>query len=108
MPITPFHFGPGLLIKSVFNRWFSFKVFIWANILIDFEPLYFIFKGQLPYHRFFHTYVGAFVVAIACMITARPLFYGVINTWNSIFKDLAIRNARIPKSALIISAFIGT
>src|SRR5262245_44807010 len=108
MPITPFHFGPGLFIKSIFTRWFSFKVFVWANILIDFEPIYFILKSQYPYHRFFHTYLGAFIVAIACIITARPLCYVATNAWNHIFKNIAISNERISKSAVIISAFIGT
>ena len=90
MPVTPFHFGPGFFIKSILFKRFSFRVFILANILIDIEPLYYILTNQYPLHRFFHTYIGATVVAIVSIFLGRII-------WR-----------QIPKSAIIIGAFLGT
>lgn len=36
-----------------------------ANVLIDIEPLYYMLTHQERLHRFFHTYVGASLVALA-------------------------------------------
>ena len=90
MPVTPFHFGPGFLIKSILFKRFSFRVFILSNILIDIEPLYYILTNQYPLHRFFHTYIGATVVAIVSILLGRII-------WR-----------KIPKSVVIIGAFLGT
>ena len=65
MPITPFHFGPGAAIHAAAPRYVSFLAFCAANVLMDIEPLYYILTRQYPLHRFFHTYVGATIVAIS-------------------------------------------
>ncbi len=65
MPITPFHFGPGAAIHSVAPKHISFLAFCSANVLIDFEPLYYMVTGQYPLHRFFHTYIGATIITAA-------------------------------------------
>jgi membrane-bound metal-dependent hydrolase YbcI (DUF457 family) len=65
MPFTPFHFGPGAAIHAVAPRHISFLAFCAANVLIDVEPLYFMVTGQYPLHRFFHTYIGASLMAAA-------------------------------------------
>jgi hypothetical protein len=64
MPITPFHFGPGAAIHVVAPRQLSFLAFCAANVLIDIEPMYYMLTAQERLHRFFHTYIGATVVAI--------------------------------------------
>lgn len=89
MPITPFHFGPGFFVKSILFKRFSFRVFVLANILVDIEPLYYILTNQWPLHRFFHTYVGATIVAMVAILFGR-LIWGAIS-----------------KTAVIIGAFIG-
>jgi membrane-bound metal-dependent hydrolase YbcI (DUF457 family) len=65
VPITPFHFGPGAAIHAVAPRHVSFLAFCAANVLIDVEPGYYMLTAQYPLHRFFHTYVGATLVAVA-------------------------------------------
>jgi hypothetical protein len=37
MPFTPYHFGPGALVKAIMPRHFSFTVFCFAQIVTDFE-----------------------------------------------------------------------
>ena len=65
MPITPFHFGPGAALHAIAPRHVSFLAFCAANVLIDVESLYNLMHGRHPVHAFFHTYVGATLVALA-------------------------------------------
>jgi len=107
MPITPFHFGPGFLIKSAFSKCFSFRIFVLTNIIIDLEPIYFILTDQYPVHRFFHTYLGSTAVAVVCIILGRPICYQLAKIWNIIFKNLIITTQRITVPALIAGALFG-
>ena len=68
MPITPFHFGPGAAIHALAPKHVSFLAFCASNVLIDVEPLYFLLTDQYPVHRFFHTYIGASLVAAATVL----------------------------------------
>jgi hypothetical protein len=38
MPFTPFHMGPGLLMKVGLQGSFSLMVFGWTQVLIDLQP----------------------------------------------------------------------
>lgn len=58
MPFTPFHFGPGFLVKACSPDRFQLSSFIVANVLIDLEVLYFMATGQTPLHQYCHTYVA--------------------------------------------------
>ena len=62
MPFTPYHFGPGLLIKSIAARWFSWTAFAAAQVVIDCETLYYIIRNEYPLHRTAHTFLGATIV----------------------------------------------
>lgn len=70
MPFTPFHFGPGLFLKSLGSRYFSFLSFVATQVVIDCETLYFIMRRDYPVHRTLHTFVGA---TIAGFITSLAL-----------------------------------
>lgn len=63
MPITPFHFGPGILFHGVAPRSVSFIAFVAANCITDVESIYNVLQGNFPVHRFLHTFVGATLVA---------------------------------------------
>ena len=64
MPLTPFHFGPGLFGKSLVSRHFSWTAFVASQILIDLETLYYLSQGVYPVHRFFHTFLGATIAGV--------------------------------------------
>jgi membrane-bound metal-dependent hydrolase YbcI (DUF457 family) len=59
LPVTPFHFGPGLALKGLAAPVFSWSAFAAAQVLIDCETLYYMLQGEYPVHRFFHSFVGA-------------------------------------------------
>lgn len=65
MPFTPFHFGPGLLVKGLVPDRFSWTAFVSAQVLIDCETLYYILGRQYPLHRELHTFVGATSAGLA-------------------------------------------
>jgi membrane-bound metal-dependent hydrolase YbcI (DUF457 family) len=62
VPITPFHFGPGVLLHSAAPRRVSFIAFVAANGITDVESIYNVLAGNFPVHRFLHTFVGATLV----------------------------------------------
>lgn len=68
MPFTPFHFGIGAALHAAAPRRVSFLAFCAANVIIDMEPLYFMLTDNPPLHRFFHTYIGATLVAAATIV----------------------------------------
>lgn len=102
MPLTPFHFGPGLLIKSILLRRFSFFVFICSQILIDCETASNILAGREKLHTFFHTYLGSLVIVIFLTFIARPLFRLTMRIWAPSSKDV-----QLPLSLASVSALIG-
>jgi len=76
VPITPFHFGPGVLFHAAAPRRVSFIAFMAANCIADCESIYNILRGNFPLHRFLHTFVGAALVAamtIALFMAMRRL-----------------------------------
>lgn len=68
MPITPFHFGPGALLHAAAPKYVSFLAYCIANVLIDFESLYNMVRGNYPVHAFFHSYFGATFVVVATLL----------------------------------------
>jgi membrane-bound metal-dependent hydrolase YbcI (DUF457 family) len=65
LPFTPFHFGPGLLIKSAAPARFSFLAYAAAQVAIDVEPLVHMARGEWPIHRAVHTFLVAPLVGLA-------------------------------------------
>ena len=82
MPVTPFHFGPAAIVKGLTPRYFSFTTFGLSQVVIDLEPLYFMVQGSWPIHRFFHSYIGATIVAVLVGIVGKPLAEGLLRWWN--------------------------
>lgn len=83
MPITPFHLGPGALVKAAVPRHFSFTVFAFSQALIDLEPIgFFIFTGD-PVHPYLHTYLGATLIFLAGWWAGRPVGEWALRVWNA-------------------------
>jgi hypothetical protein len=111
VPITPFHFGPGALVKAVAPRHFSFTVFAFSQGLIDLEPIgFFLFTGD-PVHPYLHTYLGATLVFLASWWGGRPVCEWVLRAWNAWLSPTQARwlgqESRISVRAAGIGAFIG-
>jgi hypothetical protein len=75
VPITPFHFGPGLLCGVLVEA--SLGAFVATTVVIDCESGYHLLSGHYPVHRFLHTLVGATLVA-----TAIAVLFGAAELWQ--------------------------
>ncbi|MFW9834348.1 MAG: hypothetical protein ACFFEK_10160 [Candidatus Thorarchaeota archaeon] len=74
MPFTPYHFGPALLIGALLFPFIDIATVMIASVILDLEPLAVIlFDLPLPLHAFFHTYLGATLVAIVLSLCIYPL-----------------------------------
>lgn len=76
MPFTPFHMGPGLLLKAVLQGSFSLMVFGWAQVIMDIQPLLVMLTGHGHLHGFSHTYVGAILIGIVAALTGKYVAEG--------------------------------
>lgn len=110
MPFTPFHFGPGLLIKSFLKKNFNLTTFILIQIVIDLEVLWNLWRDHERLHAFFHSYVGASVIMLV-FILIMPFFYAqlsqnfryisiitgaVIGAWSHVFLDSLMHADLLP------------
>ena len=70
LPFTPFHFGPGLFIKSISPRSFSWGTFVLTQVVIDCETLYYMLQRTYPIHRTLHTFIGTSLAGLltACLV----------------------------------------
>ena len=110
MPLTPFHFGPGLLIKSVARPVFSCSAFVVAQVFIDCESLYYLLHHQYPVHRFFHTLLGAatagLVAAGSWLLIVRFFIVVLSDVMESMRSSAALRSEFSP-IPVIMGGFIG-
>jgi hypothetical protein len=70
MPFTPFHFGPGLLVKAIAPRAFSLATFVATQVVIDLESVYHLVRQNWPVHRQLHSLFGATIVGLAVGLAA--------------------------------------
>ena len=66
MPATPFHFGPGLLLKAVAPRQFSVAAYSVAQVVIVVESGYHLLRGDYPVHRQAHTFFLGGLIGLLC------------------------------------------
>jgi hypothetical protein len=66
MPATPFHFGPGLLIKAAAPHRFSMAAYSLAQVVIDVESAYYILNRGYPVHRQAHTFFLGGLIGLVC------------------------------------------
>ena len=66
MPATPFHLGPGVLIKAAAPRQFSMAAYSLAQVVIDVESGYYLLRGEYPVHRQAHTFLLGGLIGLLC------------------------------------------
>lgn len=104
MPFTPFHMGPGIVVKALLQGSFSLMVFGWAQVVMDIQPLIVLISGEGHLHGFSHTYIGATLLALFSALSGKYLSkiglfaLGLNNQWQ----------VKIKWRVSFLSAFIGT
>jgi membrane-bound metal-dependent hydrolase YbcI (DUF457 family) len=75
VPFTPFHLGPALLFGLALSVIFDLSTLLVASVIPDLEPfcvMYFHVYGY-PLHGFFHSYLGASILAVFVALIIYPL-----------------------------------
>jgi len=74
MPLTPFHFGPALLVGLLLFSYIDFPTFLVANVILDIEPILVLaFNLGYTLHGFFHSLIGGTIVALVLSIVMRKV-----------------------------------
>lgn len=107
MPITPFHLGPGALVKSIAPRHFSFTVFAFSQALIDLEPIGFFLVTGDPVHPYLHTLLGAAFVFLASWLGGRPGCEWALRWWNRQLSPAQARWLGVEPAIRTIPAAVG-
>ena len=104
MPLTPFHLGPGLLVKAVMRGAFSLIVFGIAQVLIDTQPLVALTTGRGAVHGWSHTWLGAVGIGAIAAVVGRPL----ANAALRLARGPSRGALRVSWTVAVGSALIGT
>jgi hypothetical protein len=108
MPFTPIHLLAITPVKAMAQRKFSWAMFALVNVLIDLEPIGFLLITLSPEHRFFHTIIGATLLAIVEAVFGRGLCEGAITLWNTEMKSTwLLAETKISTLAAWSGALIG-
>ena len=104
MPFTPYHMGPGLLVKAILRGSFSLMIFGWTQILMDVQPLVVMVMRRGELHGFTHTYLGAILIGAMAAVTGKPLF-----EWSlSAVAAARHRPVRITWRVALLSGLLGS
>ena len=90
MPYTPFHFGPGLLLKAALPERFSFLAFATTQVVIDLESWYYLTNGEPHPHRIMHTFVVGSLAGLATAVLVWAIALGVRRLLDRRADQLAI------------------
>ncbi len=82
MPFTPYHVGPGIAVKAALPKKFSLLIFIWAQIVMDLQPLIVILVGRGRHHGVTHTLIGAAVLGGVAAVSGKFLIEWVLSWWK--------------------------
>lgn len=104
MPFTPYHFGPALLIGVALLPVVDLSTIVVASVVLDLEPLAVLLLNlPMPLHGFFHTYLGATIIAVILSISLWP-FRSYLNMVVSLFGINQQSNLR----TILLASIIGT
>ncbi|HEY1952274.1 MAG TPA: hypothetical protein VGG76_05665 [Gemmatimonadaceae bacterium] len=99
MPATPFHLGPGLLVKAAAPRQFSMAAYSLAQVVIDIESGYYMLRNDYPIHRQAHTFFLGGLIGLVCgLVVSRAGIY--IARPRDVVPEALAAEYRLPIAAL--------
>lgn len=107
MPFTPLHMGPGMVVKAAMPRHFSIVVFGLTQIALDLEVAWHMSRHEHPFHSFWHTYLGASIIAAGLTVLGKPVSQWIKTMWNRIAKRCADANLVVSTPTPWIASFSG-
>jgi hypothetical protein len=106
--VTPFHLGPGLLLKALAPRsCFSLSVFGFVQVVLDAEVVTALVRSRFPLHGALHTYVGASAAAVAGVIIGRPCCVWLKRQWNAALPAGSRERLTLPEPIPLVASVTG-
>src|ERR1035437_9399431 len=103
MPFTPIHMGVGMAAKAVAQKHFSIVVFGLTQIAFDLEVLWRLARHDYPLHTFWHTYLGATIIAVVLTVIGKPISQWIKSIWNRV----ATKCHDVDLSVIVQTTWIG-
>ena len=98
-----------MLVKAALPKHFSIVVFGLTQIALDLEVLWYLARWNPPLHRFWHTYLGATVVAAVFALAGKPASQLIKSIWNHISKHCTDVDLSVPvRTSWLASATAAT
>ncbi|MDR2874554.1 MAG: hypothetical protein LBV44_01310 [Methylobacillus sp.] len=100
----PFYMAPGLAIKGLMPRHFSFSAFALATVAMEIEPLYRLWTYQSPLHGVSHTLTGALLIAILTALFGRAalgIFWRLFEKTGAMLENYAVTWTQVWSGALL-------
>jgi hypothetical protein len=103
--------GPAMIVKAITPHRFSIVVFGVVQVLIDLEVLWNIVHHNDRLHTFFHTYLGASIIALLTIPLGKILSGWTKRIWNIVMERSYRHDMTVPEytswTATILGATIG-
>jgi hypothetical protein len=99
MPATPFHLGPGLLVKAAAPRQFSMAAYSLAQVVLDIESGYHLLHNDYPVHRQAHTFFLGGLIGLVCGLIVSRVGTSIARPRDVVPEALAAEY-RLPIAAL--------
>lgn len=99
--------GVGMAAKAVAQKHFSIVVFGLTQIAFDLEVLWYIVQWEPPLHRFWHTYLGATIIAVVLTVVGKPVSQWIKGIWNRVATKCHDVDLSVTVQTTWIGAFTG-
>ena len=107
MPFTPLHMGPGMAVKAAMPRHFSIVVFGLTEIALDLEVLWHMARHEYPFHTFWHTTLGATIIAAVLTVVGKPSSQWIKTLWNRIAAKCRNADLTVSTPTTWVASFTG-
>lgn len=107
MPFTPLHIGPCMVIKAAVPRHFSVVVFGITQIAVDLEVLWHLARHDYSLHTFWHTYLGATIIAALLTVLGKPTSQWIKAMWNRIAAKCRDADLMVPIPTTWLASLTG-
>ena len=96
-----------MVVKAAIPRHFSIVVFGLTQITFDLEVLWHMARHDYPFHTFWHTYLGASIVALVLTVVGKPASQWIKAIWNRVAAGCRDTDLTVPIPTTWTASFIG-
>jgi hypothetical protein len=96
-----------MAVKAAIPRHFSIVVFGLTQIALDLEVAWHMSHHEYPFHTFWHTYLGATIIAAGLTVLGKPASQWIKTAWNRIAAKCRDAELTVPVPTTRVASFTG-